>query len=376
MPTRLSRFQGSLMGVRIGDALGMPFEILTRDQIAELTGPTGVTSFLAPQHGAFDVPNWAKKLGGFKAGDCTDDWQMTRAGAQSLIFTHGQLNLHNLAWYYLAEMNRQKLGWDGTTVRGLVEIETWLKSQQTQGREPGTFATFPDEHQPGDGCGNGVAMRIAPHGLLVHRAYQNGRLMPGTLIPFQEIVWYVGGLTHPDPRASIGAFAIASLIARLASNEGEPFTRERLVPSLSDLCLQIISMELSQEALVHMPSGVEAFSTRLDLVKTLFKEGAGPTRFATELGTSCYTLESVPFSIAMALCHPTDFRSALKATIEAGGDTDTNAAIVGAIVGANVGLEGIPEEWRTFRPDFWEATKLGSELYGLSEQIRLAATQT
>ena len=49
--------------------------------------------------------------------------------------------------------------------------------------------------------------------------------------------------------------------------------------------------------------------------------------------------------------------------VNAGGDTDTIAAMVGAMIGCNVGLEGIPEEWLRFRPEFQKALMLGEQLF-------------
>jgi ADP-ribosylglycohydrolase/fructose-1,6-bisphosphatase/inositol monophosphatase family enzyme len=45
------------------------------------------------------------------------------------------------------------------------------------------------------------------------------------------------------------------------------------------------------------------------------------------------------------LLHTRDFEEALVATVKAGGDTGTNAAIAGALLGAAVGLEAIPPRW-------------------------------
>ena len=45
--------------------------------------------------------------------------------------------------------------------------------------------------------------------------------------------------------------------------------------------------------------------------------------------------------------HFADFRSALVAVIQCGGDTDTAGAVVGALAGATVGAAGIPEPWIT-----------------------------
>lgn len=39
------------------------------------------------------------------------------------------------------------------------------------------------------------------------------------------------------------------------------------------------------------------------------------------------------------------YGEALQRMLLKGGDTDTNAAIVGGMMGAAVGIEGIPKEW-------------------------------
>lgn len=45
------------------------------------------------------------------------------------------------------------------------------------------------------------------------------------------------------------------------------------------------------------------------------------------------------------LWNQTPYDVALRDIILKGGDTDTNAAIVGGLLGAYYGLDGIPEEW-------------------------------
>lgn len=46
------------------------------------------------------------------------------------------------------------------------------------------------------------------------------------------------------------------------------------------------------------------------------------------------------------LLHSTDFEAALVQTISLGGDTDTNGAIAGALLGATLGEAAIPARWR------------------------------
>ncbi|WP_455210647.1 ADP-ribosylglycohydrolase family protein, partial [Kaarinaea lacus] len=69
--------------------------------------------------------------------------------------------------------------------------------------------------------------------------------------------------------------------------------------------------------------------------------------------------------------HPRDYRRAMEEVIVCGGDTDTVAAILGGIVGAGVGREGIPTEWLN-RLSEWPRSRqwmlsLCSQLHGVME---------
>ena len=56
---------------------------------------------------------------------------------------------------------------------------------------------------------------------------------------------------------------------------------------------------------------------------------------------------SVPSACYIAITYSPDFCDAIRAAISLGGDTDTIAGMVGAIVGAHVGEKGLPIEWVT-----------------------------
>ena len=62
-------------------------------------------------------------------------------------------------------------------------------------------------------------------------------------------------------------------------------------------------------------------------------------------GVSGYVYHSVPVAIHAGLSHQQDFRAAIMTVVACGGDTDSTAAIVGGIVGAGGGKEGLPQEW-------------------------------
>lgn len=62
-------------------------------------------------------------------------------------------------------------------------------------------------------------------------------------------------------------------------------------------------------------------------------------------GVSGYIYHTVPAVLHIWLTHQDAYRNAILKIIHLGGDTDTTAAILGGIIGAHVGKEGIPQEW-------------------------------
>lgn len=65
-------------------------------------------------------------------------------------------------------------------------------------------------------------------------------------------------------------------------------------------------------------------------------------------GVTGYAFQTVPVALYAWLRHPNDsndFRRALTEALDCGGDTDTVGAITGALVGTEVGEEGIPGDW-------------------------------
>jgi hypothetical protein len=78
---------------------------------------------------------------------------------------------------------------------------------------------------------------------------------------------------------------------------------------------------------------------------------------AARRGTSGYYIQSVPVALHAWLRHPTDYAPAVITSGPCGGDTDTLAAIAGAIVGSRVGPEGIPRTWRDGILDWPRSTR-------------------
>ena len=64
---------------------------------------------------------------------------------------------------------------------------------------------------------------------------------------------------------------------------------------------------------------------------------------------------------------PLDLEAALRRVVEAGGDTDTNAAVAGAVLGARYGAAAIPERWLECVPERHRIEGLADALIALSD---------
>jgi ADP-ribosyl-[dinitrogen reductase] hydrolase len=307
-----SKIAGSILGTAIGDAIGLPYEGLSRRRGVKILG----------------IPDRHRLLFGF--GMVSDDTEHTCIVAQSLIGAGGNVSKFQkqLAWRFRLWLLLLPAGVGFATLRAIGRL--WLG--------------FSPDHSGVFSAGNGPAMRAAILGVAIED--------PAKL---REFVRVNSRITHTDPKAEYGAFAIA-LAARFASDStivsGDDFL-ERLTAYLGDEAAEFI----------------ELISRLIDSVKL----GESTLKFAANLGlakgVSGYVYHSVPVAIHAWLSNQNDFRAAIITTVECGGDTDSVAAMVGGIVGAAVGKEGIPTEWLN---KLWEPARSIKWMERLATQLELS----
>jgi len=133
-------------------------------------------------------------------------------------------------------------------------------------------------------------------------------------------------MTHSDPRAEIAARAVTETAALIVSGQVEKLLS--MLPTLGD------SEEWRSICTKLAEADGEGFSV------AEFAESLGLAR-----GVTGYAFHTVPVALYAFLRHPDNFCEALTSALDCGGDTDTVGAIAGALVGANVGIDGIPSEW-------------------------------
>jgi len=332
-PTFESRVLGCLVGVTL-EALGVPHETITREEIMLLTNGLGLTGLQAPLK-----PVTFKSLAGLPLGATSDDWQLTLAVAESLL-AKKDFDLLDLAWRHVVELNIRTPGWGNTTKRAVREMEKWFQSAGTKGRHPAKPRPWPNNE---GGGGNGVAMKIAPLAIFLSRDQQAEQKL---------IDWCraLGEMTHPDPRAWISAFALAHVIFQCLRND-RPTPQAIMKKTLA----AVREIEKTFE-----PWPVELFSKRLERVmrpETI----ANADTLRTTTGVSCFAMESVPFVLGGFLRRPEDIRAGVLEVLNAGGDTDTNVNMYAALAGAFAGYEAIPAEWVKAIPDAKKAQDIAKQ---------------
>jgi ADP-ribosyl-[dinitrogen reductase] hydrolase len=290
------RFLGCLLGAAIGDALGMPVEGWPQEMIRE---QYGWLDHYEPRVG-FDGEVLEA------AGEITDDTEMMLCHVESLVSTGGLVDPENTGMRFLRLFHSDSRRFMGRT--------TQLSLQRAD--ETGDFQSgLGGEHA----AGNGVAMRIAPIGL-VHSV---GRF---NYEVFVREVMRAGLITHSNPEAINGGVAIAYGVRLLTAGE---------VPL--DVLIDEVSRFIDEDEVAR----------RLRLVGSLANPKLSREEHLENLrriGTSGYVAESVAAAYYCAAVSRGDFRSGVELAVNAGGDTDTVAAMTGALLGAHVGASALPED--------------------------------
>lgn len=303
----LARFQGSLLGLAIGDALGMPMEGMRASAIRNRIGK--VRDFM-------DAP-WRL----LQAGQWTDDTKMMLCHARSIVARRG-VDIEDTAREFIAwfESNDWR-GMGGATYESIQRLMTGTSPAESG--KKGEMA-----------AGNGTAMRIAPIGLIdcldLHKMLEDSRT--ATVI------------THDNPEAIAGSQAVAYAVARAARGD--------LVPD-----------SLISEAVDFI--GPCAVAERLLMADRFLVSGMEVEEALARLGTSGYVVETVASAYFSFLRAPFDFEETVSRAVEGGLDADTTGAVAGAISGSFNGLDSIPRRWREGVEAAGEILSLAQSIYGL-----------
>ncbi len=308
MGEKRSKFLGSLIGTAVGDALGASLEgwqMVHRDEVQALGRGESLLRY-------------------------TDDTHMAIGVAQSLI-EKGGFDGEHMTKTFIKNYDLEPYRGYGP---GPPRIFRMIK-----GGEPWHGAA--EKLYGGGSYGNGSAMRIAPIGVFYHDD-------PAQL---KEVARRSSSITHAHELGKQGA-ALQAYAVALATNEdpSSPFERDDFLRKLEDF-------------IEH-----QVYREKLSRIRELIGEG-DRVKVVRALGNGIEAFNSVPTAIYSFLSHPQSFEQAVLYAISLGGDTDTIAAMTGAICGAYLGIEAIPETWKQRLENREYIEELAEKLWQVKTEI-------
>ena len=309
MDPRFSRAYGALAGLALGDALGMPTQAMSPEQIRAVYGRiTGLVDGDASQPYAPGMP----------AGSVTDDTEQALLVASLLV--RGRGSSSGRVALDAGEFAHALLAWEDSMIeRGSLDLlgpSTKAALERVRaGEDPLTVG--------GTGTTNGAAMRVTPIGIAMSTADPEA---------FADAVWSSCQVTH----ATRQGFQSAALVAAAVSMGID--AAHSTTPDLRSLLWKAVTYVDSlpeRGAWTPDPDVVTATRRAMQLV-------ANPASSSLEclieqVGTSVASAQAIPMAFALLARDPSP--QALLDAANIGGDTDTIGAIAGAILGAVLGFE-------------------------------------
>jgi ADP-ribosylglycohydrolase/fructose-1,6-bisphosphatase/inositol monophosphatase family enzyme len=292
---RFDRALGCMLGMVIGDSLGSQVEFQTAETI-RAAYPDGVRDLA-------DSPVW-KTL----AGQPTDDSELGLALARSLVRS-GEYDAEDAAAAYGRWFASGPFDCGHTTGLAFGAAAMALADKAGAARSKADHGSQ----------SNGSLMRIGPIGVWARDPDEAARVASED-----------SSLSHPHPvcRAACAAFAGAISAALYGAD------RRGMM-----------------EAAVRIADAAGSDAAAVGAALRQAAAGVPPGDFQHQMGWVLIALQNAFFHLAAG----TAAEPALVTTVGQGGDTDTNAAIAGALLGAADGRTSLPVRWvmpvLTCRPD-------------------------
>jgi ADP-ribosyl-[dinitrogen reductase] hydrolase len=294
-PNFSSSLKGAFWGFIVGDALGVPHEFKPREYL-EQNVVTEMTGF-----GTHKQP----------AGTWSDDSSLTLALAESLI--HGY-DLHDIAdrmlrWYRDGEWSATAEVFDigAATINSIIQLSEGVSPTKSG-------ATLEKEN------GNGSLMRILP---LAFFTYKN------TIFERYSIVKETSSITHAHDRSIIACMYYVELVQELVRMNTAASKTEILHEHQIKFKNTWQQLQLEEKENVHFEG---LFNPEIPNLSSSAIKSSGYVIHTLEATVWCFTTSN-------------SYKEAVLKAVNLGEDTDTIAALTGALAGAYYSKTSIPKDW-------------------------------
>jgi ADP-ribosyl-[dinitrogen reductase] hydrolase len=289
MPTLNERIEGGLVGLLVGDALGVPYEFkrpfeLPDDDAIEFEPPAGYHR----SHAAVPAGTWS------------DDGAQALCLLESLLecgrFDADDFGRRMVAWHEHGHLAVDGRVFDvgNQTVEALWALARGQRLRQTAAEDASTN-------------GNGALMRVLPLALWCRGSDE-------------ELFAYArqsSQLTHPHLRSQLCCGLFCLWMRRELAGESSAW----------------------EDALTRLDSLIAGEPAARGELEQHIVPNAPP-----EHPGSGYVVDTL--RTARMLSQQSSYEQTVKAAVRLGYDTDTTAAVAGGAAGVRYGIQNIPERWR------------------------------
>ena len=309
---RQDRYRGCLVGGGAGDALGYAVEFSGEEAIFSRFGPEGIRAFRLVDGTA----------------QISDDTQMTLFTAAGLLLP-GEDKVRSV-WecygeWYVTQFH--VFGAAGKNLSGLMDVEA-LWAPRAPGRtclaaisggHPGS-TKHPINHSKG--CGG--VMRAAPAGLISPENPMNAAILGAE----------TSALTHSHDLGWLPGAMLGHMVAELVSVEKLPMEQaaRNALFALTYEYTRAPDLRAFTELMEKAIALAHSDTPELDAIHTLGEGWVGD--------------EAMAIALYCAIRHENDFAAGIIAAVNHKGDSDSTGAIAGNLLGAKLGYEAIPEQFK------------------------------
>ena len=290
------KVKGAILGCAIGDAFGMPFEGLSKEQIKQFYGKVPVN---------YQDSIHSRHTKGVKRGGYTDDTQLTLATIDSLLEKQKDVNVEDMGSRFVElYKNKQLIGAGRSTKFALKNILKGVSAYKS-GLE--------------DAYGCGAAMRISPVAILPTTGHER-----------DHIFYDVAGITHRNEIGFESAYILGEFIDGLAKEDFMSEFKE--------------NFEFIYQKIGINPE-LRTFSVSEKITDNIDHLDEPMTDLAKRIGTSGLANESVVYAMFSFAKEQDDFEKLLIQSVEQGGDTDSIASMASTLFGAHNGFSALPNKY-------------------------------
>ena len=321
MRKSLDKIRGCMIGGAAGDALGYRVEFSQEEEIRKRYGEEGIRNY--------DLRDGVALI--------SDDTQMSLFTANGLLYATTRWFLRGLLGPYPDYISLAYRNWYQTQTEYFPLLPNpkkccWLLNEERMfsSRAPGNTCLSAissgvrgsPEKPINDSKGCGGIMRVAPVGLYFEPS------------PSVDLMGAdVAALTHGHELGYIPAAMLVHIISLVSHNKSIT-----LQDAVSDARF---AMERLFAGAKHLP----AFIGMIDRAVALSDMNLNDQEAIHQLGEGWTGEETLAIAIYCSLKYSADFESAIMAAVNHRGDSDSTGAVTGNILGAYLGLSGIPAKY-------------------------------